>query len=58
MGRSKMDYSGVGPSVRSKEMIAILNEYVANDDGSNGRELCWVVHEEGRVCRRLEEHDG
>lgn len=37
--------------------IALLNEYVQWDDGSEGRELCWVVHEEGVVCRRVEGHE-
>ena len=37
--------------------IALLNEYVKHDDGADGRELCWIVHVEGEVCRRLEGHD-
>ena len=52
----KIDYSQEGPDTRWTERIALLNEYVKHDDGADGRELCWIVHVEGEVCRRLEGH--
>ena len=54
---SKIDYSQEGVDTRWIERIALLNEYVKHDDGADGRELCWIVHVEGEVCRRLEGHD-
>ena len=53
---SKIDYSQEGVDTRWTERIALLNEYVKHDDGADGRELCWIVHVEGEVCRRLEGH--
>ena len=53
---SKIDYSQEGVDTRWIERIALLNEYVKHDDGADGRELCWIVHVEGEVCRRLEGH--
>ena len=53
----KIDYSQELPDTRWIERIALLNEYVKHDDGADGRELCWIVHVEGEVCRRLEGHD-
>ena len=54
---SKIDYSQEGVDTRWIERIALLNEYVKHDDGADGRELCWIVHVEGEVCRRLEGHE-
>ena len=54
---TKIDYSQEGADSRWTDRIALLNEYVKHDDGAQGRELCWIVHVEGEVCRRLEGHD-
>ena len=54
---SKIDYSQEGVDTRWIKRIALLNEYVKHDDGADGRELCWIVHVEGEVCRRLDGHD-
>ena len=53
----RADYSSVQPSPISEERIKLLEDYVKWDDGPDGRELCWIVHVEGEVCRRLEGHD-
>ena len=54
--RSKTDYSYDWGDEYWAAQIALLNEYVKHDDGAAGRELCWIVHVEGEVCRRLEGH--
>jgi len=53
----KTDWSSVLPDAVSEERVKLLNDYVKWDDGPDGRELCWIVHEEGEVCHKVEGHD-
>ena len=53
--RSKL--TSAPPDAAALRLIAIIDEYVANDDGAQGSELCWIIHEPGRVCVKVEGHD-
>ena len=46
------------PDKEALRLIAIIDEYVVNDDGPKGSELCWIIHEEGKVCVKVEGHKG
>ena len=50
----KIDYSSVRPDPTSEERVKLLNDYVKWDGEG---ELCWIIHEEGRVCHKVEGHD-
>ena len=52
---SKTDYSKMPPDKEARRLIAIVNEYVDNDDGAKGGELCTVIHN-GKVCCKIEGH--
>ena len=52
---SKTDYSKVRPSKDALRLIAIVDEYVDNDDGAKGGELCTIIHN-GKVCCKIEGH--
>ena len=54
---SKTDFSRVRPSKDALRMIEELQPYVEADDGAKGTPLCWIIHEEGRVCCQLEGHE-
>ncbi len=53
IGHSKL--TSAPPTEEALRLIAIIDEYVKWDDGSDGGELCMVIHE-GRVCRKIEGH--
>ena len=55
--KSKTDYTRDSPTPQDRERIALLDEYVANDDGAKGTELCTEIHEKGRVCRKIAGHE-
>ncbi len=58
LGRpSKTDYTKERPTPQDKKRIKLLNTYVKHDDGPDGRELCWIIHEKGEVCRKVEGHE-
>ena len=54
---SKTDYSEVRATPQDKKRIALLEEYVRECDGAKGGMLCTVIHEAGRVCRKVEGHE-
>ena len=44
------------PSEEALRMIAELAPYLEHDDGAEGGMLCTTIHEEGRVCCKVEGH--
>jgi len=45
------------PDAVALRLIAEVEEYVKWDDGAKGTPLCWIIHEPGVVCRKLEGHE-
>ena len=56
ISKTKVDYSDAEVSEESLRLVAIINEYVAEDDGAKGGMLCTIIHD-GRVCRKIEGHE-
>ena len=54
---SKTDYSTVRPTPQDEKRIALLEEYVVEDDGAKGALLCTVIHRPYEVCRKVAGHD-
>jgi len=55
---TKVDYTHAEVSEEALRRIAIIEEYVKHDDGAKGGRLCTTIHVPGRVCRRIEGHNG
>ena len=52
----KIDYASVKASKKSLQMVDLIEEYVANDDGHDGAPLCTELHG-GEICRKVEGHE-